>query len=93
MNELNPNHPVTAAARDLWHKVAALLVRRVRAADGPDDTTGADVVITESEIADLAQAPAHNITIRFVDGLGIVLHMVDDAEAARLARQEGGLPA
>lgn len=93
MRELNPNHPVTTAAHDLWHKVAALLVRRVVKAEGADASTGADVVIAESEIADLAQAAAHNITIRFVDGVGIVLHMVDDVEAARLARQEGGLPA
>ena len=91
--ELNPNHPVTSAASGMWHKVAALLVRRVALNEGPDTKTGAAVVISESEIAELAQAAEHNITIRFVDGLGIVLDMVDDAEAARLARQEGGLPA
>lgn len=26
--EMNPNHPVTIASRDLWHKIVALLIMK-----------------------------------------------------------------
>lgn len=77
--ELNPNHPVTREAADLWHKVAALLV----------EMQGGQVTIPESQIGKLE---GRAITIRFVDGVGIVLHVVSMVEAEKLAKLEGGLP-
>jgi len=84
--ELNPNHRTTAAVHDMWHKIAALLVRRyVGDSDQP-------LVITEAELHAFAEGDRRAITIRFVDGQGIVLGLVDEASARRLARKEGGLP-
>jgi hypothetical protein len=39
--EMNPQHPVTQAAREQWHKLAALLVQKL----------GGKAVITTEEIA------------------------------------------
>ncbi len=77
--ELNPNHPVTREAHDLWHKVAALLVAM----------KGGRVTIPESEIQKLEGSA---ITIQFIDGVGIELNIVSMAEGEKLAKQEGGLP-
>lgn len=79
MVELNPNHPVTQEAHELWHKIAALLVMQ----------EGGSVTIPESVIL---QLEGKAITIKFVDGVGIELNIVSMAEAEKLARQEGGLP-
>jgi hypothetical protein len=80
----NPNHPVTQSVADQWHKIAALLVAR---------SGKRRVVITLAEVERLSANPAGvNITVKFTDE-GIVLTLVNDAEADRLARQEGGLPA
>lgn len=77
--ELNPNHPVTQESHNLWHKIAALLVGMM----------GGNVTIPESEIYKME---GRAITIRFVDGIGIVLNVVSMEEAERLAKLEGGLP-
>lgn len=77
--ELNPNHPVTREAHDLWHKIAALLVMR----------EGDSVIIPES---DIARMEGKAITVRFTDGVGIELNIVSMADGERLARKEGGLP-
>lgn len=83
--ELNPNHATTQAVRDQWHKIAWLLMRMM------GETA---VVIPASEVEKLASEPAMAgaITIKFKDD-GIHLQIVDAQEAARLAREEGGLPA
>ncbi|HVW78532.1 MAG TPA: hypothetical protein VHB45_13030 [Alloacidobacterium sp.] len=81
MSELNPNHPVTRSMHDQWHKIAALLMRKM----GKDH-----VVISPSEVVQ-AHAGFEGITIRFDDLIGIELKIVSEAEAERLARQEGGL--
>ena len=90
--EMNPNHPVTAATSDLWHKIAALLVRRLVAAEGKHPAPDAAVVITVSDIEALSESEDAAITIRLDDARGIVLNMVSTEEAERLARKEGGLP-
>lgn len=41
--ELNPEHPATQAAHDQWHKIAALLVKKL----------GGKTVITSEGIAEL----------------------------------------
>lgn len=80
MTELNPNHPVTQAVHDHWHKIAALLMAKMGKRR---------IVIGPHEISNLE---GQNITIRFDDSIGIELRLVSDEEAARLVRKEGGLP-
>jgi hypothetical protein len=81
----NPNHPVSQSVEGQWHKIAAMLVSR---------TGKRRLVITLAEVEKLANAPEGiNITVRFDDSQGIVLTLVTDAEAERLAKEEGGLPA
>jgi hypothetical protein len=81
MNELNPNHPVTAAVHDHWHKIVALLIAKFDLGH---------VVITQADLAKLDQGSAVVIKEQR-DGLHV--WMVNEGEAERLARQEGGLPA
>lgn len=80
--EMNPNHPVTSAMHDHWHKLAAILVRRC---------PGEKTVITLKEIDRMA-ADEMAITIKEIPD-AIQLQIVTMAEAERLAQQEGGLPA
>ena len=80
--ELNPNHKATQGAHDHWHKIAVLLMIKMGKTH---------VVISPAEIDRLGESQK-NIAIRFDDIKGIELFIVDDAEAARLARKEGGLP-
>lgn len=80
MESLNPNHPSVIAVHDHWHKIAALLMIQM----GKTKT-----IITPQEIERLDGC---NICIRFDDSKGIELFIVDDEEAVRLARKEGGLP-
>ena len=80
--ELNPNHSATRGAHDHWHKIAALLMVKMGKTH---------VVISPAEIERLGDNHT-NIAIRFDDAKGIELFIVDDEEALRLARKEGGLP-
>lgn len=91
--ELNPNHPVTSAMSDMWHKIAVLLVRRVMALEGKHPAPDAAVVIGTDEVEAMATSGVGAITIKFDDDRGIVLNMVSVDEVERLARKEGGLPA
>lgn len=79
----NPNHPVSRATEDQWHKIAALLVLKM----------GTDRVVITSEDINRAfkREGGVNITVRFTE-TGIILAIVGDAEAERLAREQGGLP-
>ncbi len=84
-SEKNPNHAATVAVREQWHKIAALLVAKFGKRE---------VTISVQEIDRAMSDPAGiNITVRFSDERGIILKLVDDAEADRLANEEGGLPA
>jgi len=81
----NPNHPVAQRIEGQWHKIAAMLVAK---------TGKRRVVISPAEVERLAASPEGvNITVRFDDERGIILTLVTDAEAERLASEEGGLPA
>lgn len=85
MNELNPNHRVTAGLHDHWHKLLAVVLHKYRH-DLP-----AAVVITEADVDAFVSSGIKNIAaLDRRDGLH--LRLVDDAEGARLARTEGGLP-
>lgn len=77
--ELNPNNPMTKAARDHWHAIAALVMRK------------AGLTRVEITLEDIAAANAQetNITIRDT-GKAIVVELVDDATAKRLADQYQG---
>lgn len=68
-----------------WQKVAALLVIQ---------TGKEEVVISPAELQRALGKPGGvNITIEFRDDIGIRLRIVDDVEAERLSREQGGLPA
>lgn len=79
--ELNPNHPVTAAVHDHWHKFVALLM--VKYDLGHVVITGADVARLDGEGSAVCVKEQRD---------GIHLWIVDAKEAERLAREEGGLP-
>jgi len=80
--ELNPNKPIVREVRQEWHKFVALLMFK------HDQTK---VRISGKDIERFMQAEKKNITIRAADDF-IELALVDDAEALRLANEEGGLP-
>lgn len=84
LTELNPNHEVTQSMREQWAKIVVMLMLR----DGVTET-----VIPLNVIEDAVTQRELNLTVRISDTRGIVLKLVDNAEAARLAREEGGLPA
>lgn len=84
MTELNPNHPVTIASRDLWHKIVAMIMT----VQGRKK-----LQITPREVERCMKAlDGSAVTIKFDDFNGITLQVVSAAEAERLAREEGGLP-
>ena len=84
MKELNPNHPVTIAAHDHWHKIVALLMVRFNETE---------IEIPLSEIMQFAtDDPAKMKAVVLQDtGHSLVLRLVDMKEAEKLAREAGGL--
>lgn len=86
--ELNPNNPVVQEFRGQWDKIAAILMWKFRVNK---------VQITLEDIERFANDErfGHNIVL---DNRGddperpLILRLVSDAEAVKLARQEGGLP-
>lgn len=79
--ELNPNHLVTRAAHDQWHKFAAILMLKL-------GKTAVEVTIEDVErLGDSEQCIV-------LDGRGgkCVLRLMTMAEGEKLAREEGGLP-
>lgn len=80
MSELNPHHPVTESMRDQWHKIAALLMRKLGQTH---------VIITEADIADIGEADVCVIIHDKADGIHV--RLVGRAEGERLAREHGGL--
>lgn len=76
---MNPNHPVTQAMDSNWHKVAALLMRRL------------GVTHAEFTAADIDRLEGQNIAIRFTRDQLQVFIVKSEAEALEFARKEGGL--
>jgi hypothetical protein len=75
MTELNPNHPVTKAAREQWHKLLTLVMLKQGLTH---------VVITRQDIHCLEEkTEGVNITVRELED-GIHLQLVDDATARQL---------
>jgi len=79
VNEINPNHAVTRAVHDQWHKIAALLVQKL----------GGSALITSADVMALGMDKA--VTVQELSD-GIHVRIVSLAEAEKLARQHGGLP-
>ncbi len=79
--ELNPNHGVTNELREQWYKLCAILLFK------SGQTT---VVISAEDIERFVASGMANITMR-PHGETLTLSLVTDAEAKRLAHQEGGL--
>lgn len=78
--ELNPNHQVTKAIHDQWHKICAILMMKYGA---PHE------VIT---IEDISKLPADSAVAIQERQDGIHLSLVDMKTATKLAKEEGGLP-
>ena len=84
MSELNPNHPVTMAMHDNWHKIVAILLAR--------DYNG-KTEITQAEIQKWSQKyEGHSVVIKETEGK-LKLWLVNQEEGERLIREAGGLPA
>lgn len=79
--ELNPNHPVTQAVSDHWHKICALIMSK---------GGHRHIVITKEDIARLDNAAIAIAIEEKPDGIHVVL--LPMAEAERLAKIAGGLP-
>jgi len=82
MDELNPNHPVTAGLHDQWHKLLVLVMLKLERSA---------VTLTADDIERFANGPelavvAHDRRNR------IELRVVTMEEGERLAREHGGLP-
>ena len=75
--ELNPNHLVTQAAHDNWHKYVAILLNRY-----------GDTVITLDDVRALKNTA---VTVQERED-GVHLCLVSEAEALELARIHGGRP-
>jgi hypothetical protein len=82
MNAINPNHPVTQSAEENWHKIVALLVLQA----------GGRLSISRSEIESLIDGPPSAVVVKY-NRDSIDLWMVSEAEAQRMGREEGGMPA
>jgi hypothetical protein len=80
---LNPNHPVTAAMEEQWHKIVALMMFQAGETEIEIPVATIERFAREKEGCAVAIRPSDT---------GLRLSLVDAAEAARLAREEGGLP-
>jgi hypothetical protein len=79
--ELNPNHPVTMAAHDHWHKIVALLMMQ---------RGETEVEIPLAEIERHIGGEQKAVVIHDT-GHSLILRLVTMAEAEKLAREAGGL--
>jgi len=80
--EINPNHPMTEAVRDQWHKIAVLLMAKFNQQH---------VEITVDEIIALSGSHLSAVAIQTKDDR-IIPDLVTWDEARELAKKEGGLP-
>jgi len=78
----NPNHPVVKEMEQQWYKLCALVMFHQGLTE---------VKISSADIERFMRSGRANITVHPKDDV-ITLTLVDDAEALRLARREGGLP-
>lgn len=84
VKEYNPNHPVTRTVHDHWHKIVAILISRA--------PYNGRAEISEEEIAEWASKYEGSAVVIKDAEHKLTLWLVDEEEAKRLARKEGGLP-
>lgn len=77
--ELNPNHPVTQAIHDHWHKIAALILYKLEIEE---------IVISANDINLLGNSEKAVMFEELEDGIHVRLVSMEEAE--RLAVKEGG---
>lgn len=77
----NPNHPVTQATADQWHKLCAMVMFKLGVTK---------IKLSPRDINTFLESGLANITVRFDDYVN--LELVTDEQAAILAKKEGGLP-
>lgn len=75
----NPNHPVSLAMEQQWHKIAALIMQAAGLTD---------VEIT----AELIRSLHGKSVVADARGGRLLIRVVDEAEADRLTREHGGRP-
>lgn len=89
--EVNPNHPMTKFARPQWHKICALLMQKMEATHKIPYLPDYEVEITVGEIQRLDE---RNMAVVIHErGERLFIRFMPLAEAEKLARKEGGLPA
>jgi hypothetical protein len=81
VNELNPNNPALMQMHDSWHKFVVILMMRY-------GLTEFEVTLDDVR----GMADADNAVMLDARNQRLVLRLVSNEEAARLARKEGGLP-
>jgi hypothetical protein len=81
MSALNPNHPVTDALSDQWHKILMAVFIKL----GLDE-----IVITNEDVLAIGDYQHAIMAHAKPDGLHIAV--ITEQEAQLLARQHGGLP-
>lgn len=81
--EINPDHPVTEAMHDMWHKMVGLLMHRMGMKY---------VIITQKDIEEWARTyPDHAIVCHsHADAIELKIVTIEDAE--KMAKEHGGLP-
>lgn len=83
-DELNPNNRTTAGMRDHWHKVAALIMVRLGVREVEFDVNEIEAMLKGQNIAFDERGASKTGKFK--------IRLVDEAEAAELARIEGGRP-
>jgi hypothetical protein len=81
MAELNPNHPVTQMTHDNWHKIVGVIMLKF-------DVT--DVEILAEDVARIGDND--KAVVADCRGGKFVIRVMNQKQAAALARKEGGLP-
>jgi hypothetical protein len=84
MEEFNPNHPVTMAVHDNWHKVAAMILWKCLGRN-------ARLVVSLKDIATISEMDLNIVLHEHLDALEI--YFVSTEEGEKLAREHGGMPA
>lgn len=83
MTAINPNHPVSRAFGDEWHKLCALILSKL----------GLDrIYITAEDIAALEARHGGAVILCHSRKDSIELRIVTEEEAERIGREVGGLP-
>lgn len=78
--EINPDHPMTKAMHDQWHKIAVLLMMKLKQRH---------IEISASDIEKLIASESSTVVVQ-TKGDKIILDLVSEAEGKRILKQQGG---